>query len=45
VNFRRKSITKKMDTGHSDLSHGSSNAYFHVVVISFGQGLHSVPLK
>jgi hypothetical protein len=34
-----------MDTGHSDLSRGSANAYFHVVVTSFGQGLHSIPLK
>jgi hypothetical protein len=45
VNFRREPITKKMDTRHSDLSCGSTNAYFHVVVTSFGQGLHSIPLK
>jgi hypothetical protein len=34
-----------MDTRSSDLSRGSANAYFHVVVTSFGQGLHSIPLK
>jgi hypothetical protein len=45
VNSRRKPITNKMDTRRSDLSRGSANAYFHVVVTSFGQGLHSIPLK
>jgi hypothetical protein len=34
-----------MDTRRSDLSRGSSNAYFYIVVTSFGQGLHSIPLK
>jgi hypothetical protein len=27
VNFRRKPITKKMDTRHNDLSRGSANVY------------------
>jgi hypothetical protein len=45
VNSRRKPITNKMDTRHNDLSRGSTNAYFHIVVTSFGQGLHSIPLK
>jgi hypothetical protein len=35
----------KMDTRHSGLSRGSANAYFHVVVTSFGQGLHLIPFK
>jgi hypothetical protein len=34
-----------MDTRRIDLSRGSANAYFHVVVTSFGQGLHSIPIK
>jgi hypothetical protein len=34
-----------MDIRHNDLFRGSANAYFHVVVTSFGQGLHSIPLK
>jgi hypothetical protein len=45
VNFKRETITKRMDTRHNDLSRGSTTAYFHVVVTSFGQGLHSIPLK
>jgi hypothetical protein len=45
VNSIRKPITNKMDTRHNDLSCGSVNAYFHVVVTSFDQGLHSIPLK
>jgi hypothetical protein len=34
-----------MDIGHNDLSRCSANAYFHVVVTSFDQGLHSIPLE
>ena len=43
--WKKNNHTKEMHKGHSDFIPWFGQCLLHVVVTSFGQGLHSIPLK